>query len=253
MKKTKVLTAMALAGLLLAGSLQAEARVAVDPAALKALDRMGAHLRTLQTFSVHGDNTLDEVLESGQKIQFSGTVDLDVRSPDGLHANIQTDRKSRQIYYDGKNFTVYAPKVGYYASVPAPPTIGKMLDKIESKYGIAFPLVDLFRWGVDANAASKIKEARLLGASRIGGQITDHYAFRQKGLDWQIWIARGDAPLPLKYVITTLDEPGQPQYGVNLSWNTAAKLDVTRFTFAPGKDDHRIEILALDAKQAGKK
>ena len=251
--KPKFLIAMTLAGLALAGGLRAEDKPAVDPAALQALDRMGAYLRTLKTFTVHADDTRDDVLESGQNIQFSGTVDLEVQSPDRMHADIQTDRKSRQMFFDGKNFTLYAPKVKFYASVPtSATTIGGMLDNIENKFGIHFPIVDIFRWGVDPCGARDIKAAMQVGPSRISGQLTDHYAFRQEGLDWQIWIARGDAPLPLRYVITTLDEPAQPQYTVNLRWDTTPRVDDARFTFTPGKDDHRIEILALDAEQPAK-
>jgi hypothetical protein len=42
-------------------------------------------------------------------------------------------------------------------------------------------------------------QARLTGAMAIGlatlrATPCDHYAFRQEGLDWQVWIQRGDKP-----------------------------------------------------------
>lgn len=219
---------------------------AVDPAAMQALTRMGAYLRGLTAFSLKAMDSTEEVQESGQKIQLLKTVELQVRKPDRLRADIETDSKAREIFYDGKNFTLLAPGSGFYATVAAPPSIRALLTEIDAKYGIEFPLVDLFLWGEDTDAAAAVTAAAVVGTSKIGGQTADHYAFRQDGIDWEIWIAQGAAPLPLRYVITTTDEPGEPQYTANLTWDTQAKPDDAVFTFTPGKDDHPIAIVVQD-------
>jgi hypothetical protein len=248
-------TVLLLAGLALSGNLLAEesgepvapadTRI-VDPAAMQALERMGAYLHGLKAFSLRADDTLDDVLESGQKIQLTKTVEIQVRKPDRLRAGIETDRKAREIFYNGQQFTLLTPETGYYTTVAAPPTIRELLANIETKYGIEFPLVDLFHWGEDAEAAADIQEAMVVGPSRIGEQMADHYAFRQDDVDWQIWIAQGAAPLPLRYVITTKDEPGEPQYMANLTWNTEASPEAAIFTFTPTKDQHPIDIIVQD-------
>ena len=105
---------------------------AVAPEALAALEKMGGFLRTLQTFTLRADTTIDEVLDdTGQKIQFGGTVEYHVRLPDHLRADIASDRKQRQFFYDGKTLTLYGQRVQYYASVPAPPTIRETLAMAE--------------------------------------------------------------------------------------------------------------------------
>jgi len=108
--------------------------------------------------------------------------------------------------------------------------------------------VDLFQWGQDPEAVADIKEAAAVGPSLIDGQPADHYAFRQDDIDWQIWIAQGDAPLPLRYVITSKNEPGEPQYMASLKWDTSAKPDDGVFTFTPTKDDHPISIVPDEEK-----
>ncbi|WP_242523479.1 DUF2092 domain-containing protein [Thiocystis minor] len=255
--KTRHVPLLLLAGLALSGSVLAEeAEIAVttapaiDPQAMQALDRMGAYLRGLETFSLRADDAIDEVLDSGQKIQLTKTVELQVRKPDRLRADITTDRKAREIFYDGKHFTLLAPEARYFTTVEAPPSIREMIAAVETRYGIEFPLVDLFQWGEDADAAADIQEAMLVGVSKIDGQMADHYAFRQDEIDWQIWIAQGEAPLPLRYVITTKDEPGEPQYMANLTWDTQAKPADAVFTFTPTKDDHPIAIVVQDETPA---
>ena len=66
--------------------------------ALAALNRMGAFLRQQRTLAVKAETTTDEVLASGQKIQLGETIDLRVRRPNRLRADVESDRKSRRFY-----------------------------------------------------------------------------------------------------------------------------------------------------------
>ena len=96
--------------------------------------------------------------------------------------------------YDGKNFTVYSPKLGYYATAPAPGTNREVLDTIYNKFGISLPLEDLFRWGDSgANAArlQSLQSAYKVGTVTLDGVPTDHFAFREGDVDWEVWIDQG--------------------------------------------------------------
>jgi hypothetical protein len=208
---------------------------AVDPAAIEALEKMGGYLRSLKAMEIKAVTRTDEVLDSGQKIQLTGRVDLQVKRPDRLWASVDSDRKKRQFFYDGETFTLYGEKVGYYASIDAPPTIGQLIEVASKRYGLEFPLADLFYWGTDKSGVDKIQSATYVGPSRIDGVETDHYAFRQADLDWQVWIQRGPRPLPRKLVLTTTNERTQPQYEVELSWDLAPKQTKEMFTFVPPK------------------
>lgn len=167
---------------------------AVDPAALAALDKMGAFLRTVTTFEVKSKTLVDVVLDSGQKLQFDGTAHLRVRRPDRLWAEVATDRKVREFFYDGKTFTVYGPRNKLYATVPAPATLREVVATVEERYGLVLPLADLFRWGTDPLQRDAIREAIEVGPARVGDEPCDQYAFRQEGVDWQVWIQGGTPP-----------------------------------------------------------
>jgi len=216
----------------------------VEPDAVDALHRMGGYLRSLKMFSVRADTALDEVTEDGMKLQFGGTLTASVRRPDGLVLEVNTDRKHRRLYYDGKTLTVYAPRDGYYAIVDAPPTIAETAEAVSDKYGVDMPLVDLFSWGADSNSEEEVREAAIIGPARIGGVLCDHVAVRQDDVDWQVWIQRGDRPLPRKIVITTKSEPEQPQYVATLTWDTDAKFTSNTFHFSPPKEAHKIDLVA---------
>ena len=228
----------------------AQEPAAVDPAALSALDRMGTFLRTLNSFEVRSRTTLDDVLDSGQKLQFDGTAHLRVRRPDRLWAEVASDRKVRQLFYDGKTLTIYGPRNKLYASFPAPATVGEMITAAEERYGLVLPLADLFRWGTDPHQRDAIREAIYVGPAHVGGDPCEQLAFRQEGVDWQVWIQKGDFPLPRKLVITTTDDEAQPQYTAVLEWSLAPALNDAMFTFTPPAGSYPIAIRELTAQPA---
>ncbi len=218
------------------------AKPAVDPDAIAALQRMGAFLRDQQKFSVRASVTTDDLLASGQKVQFGGTVELLVRRPDRLRMNVRGDRRDEHIYYDGKSFTIFCERLGYYASFDAPGTLAELKDVTEKRYGIDLPLADLFYWGTEHDGTSDITAASVVGVSTVEGTACDHYAFRQKDVDWELWIEQGPRPLPRKMVITTTSEKSRPQHGMVLSWDLSPQLSEDLFTFAPPPEAHRIDF-----------
>jgi hypothetical protein len=213
-----------------------------DPRAIAALESMGAFLRSLTTMRILGETITDDVLGDNQKVQYSGMVELTARRPDRMRANVISDRKNEQIFYDGKQFTVYQPSLGYYASFAAPPTLAGLIDIAEKRYGLDLPLVDLFAWGTERSRPADILTATHVGTSTIKGTGCDHYAFHQADVDWQVWIQQGARPLPRKLVITTITERSQPEYSVVYTWDLAPAVSDQFFTFTPPPGTHRIDF-----------
>jgi hypothetical protein len=215
--------------------------------AMEALNQMGAYLRTLKSFQVTAEVTEDHVLTEGQKVTFHKTVDILARMPDRVFARESGDRRDRHYFYDGKTFTLYARRAGYYATVNAPPTIGKLAEVAWDKYQMHFPLEDLFFWGSDRLDSSVITGAADIGPASVGGITCQHFVFRQPGLDWQIWIQKGDHPLPRKLVLTTLTDEARPQHTSVLTWNLAPSYNEATFTFNPPEDARKIVFAAVTA------
>lgn len=226
----------------------------IDPAAMVALDKMGAYLRTLTVFHVKAAQTTDDVLGNGQAVQSSQLVDLLAARPNRFRAQLKSDDKDMFLLYNGKDFTVYGHLVNYYATVPAPPTIAELIEKVDERYGIEMPLVDLFLWGSPQSTASQaITSAIDLGPGSIEGTTCEQYAFRQEGLDWQIWIQLGAYPLPRKLILTTTDEEARPRFGEVLTWNLAPSFNDESFTFDPPEGAQRIAIEEIPAPASTEK
>jgi hypothetical protein len=225
----------------------------IDRDAIDALTRMGAYLRTLKAFDVRAAITTEDVLLDGQKVQSTKTATLVAEKPDRLRLDVSADHQPRLFLYDGKNFTLYAPRSSYYATVPAPPTIAELAHLLEDKYDVDLPFVDLFRWGTPESNIAAITAARDIGPSKVEGTTCQHYAFRQEGLDWEVWIQNGEFPLPRRLVLTTLTDEARPQHTSVYTWNLAPSVSADAYAFVPPKDARKITFAEVRVAQSAEK
>jgi hypothetical protein len=221
----------------------------VDPQADKLLRRMSDYLAGRQQFSLKAESTLEAVLTSGQKLQYDSPATLMVSRPNKLRAHRKGDLANQEFFYDGKTLTLYNPRENLYATTAAPATLDETLDFAREKLDILAPAAELLY----KNAAEKmLKEASagfVVGQSIVAGVKCSHLAFRGAEVDWQIWIEDGDKPLPRKFMITTKQVSGAPQFTVLIrSWDVATKLSNQEFTFTPPKGAKKIEFLKLTAE-----
>ena len=236
--RSTVLPALFLAALLGAAapaSAQADAAgaPAIEPEAVAALTRMGRFLQGLKTFSVKGTASTEEVLPQGLKVRHDTWSTMDVVRPDPVRAEQTSDRRHRQIVYDGKTFTVYSKSSGYYAQAPESATVQELAGKLEGEYAVELPLLDLFAWADEQGRRPPLQLARVVGLSTIAGVACDQYAFRQDGIDWQVWIQRGAQPLPRRLVVTSMRNEARPQYTADYEWAVNPQIAATAFSFTP--------------------
>jgi hypothetical protein len=222
----------------------------IEDNAVEALKKMSNYLRSANTLAITSEGSLDVVTGDGQRLQLDGTTDYKVRRP-GFVIDYNSDIKSRRFIYDGKSFTVYSPKLGYYATVAAPATNREVLDTIYNKFGISLPLEDLFRWGEGASAdrIKALKSAYDVGTATIDGAPTDHYAFRETGVDWEVWIQQGDQPVPRKLVIVDRTDPSRPTFIARLSWKVNPAFTDSDFAFVPDANAKRIELATFKGSE----
>ncbi len=133
----------------------------------------------------------------------------------------------------------------------APPTLAQLADKLDEEYGLGVPLSDLFRWGSPSWGPAGITGATDLGPSVVQGTTCQHYAYRQADIDWQIWIQKGDYPLPRKLVITTRTDEARPQHTAVYTWNLAPSFNDAAFTFDPPAGAGKVVLATVAA--AGRK
>jgi len=247
LRKASALFALGVLALWAAVSTEARAQVPmVEPAAVQILKRMTDYVGSLQQFSVHTQNTLEDVLESGHRIDIDVSASVIISRPNKLRAERRGDLVDQVFYYDGKNLTLYNPSAKVYATEPAPGTIEEMIDFARESLGLIVPVGDLVYRNAFPLLMQDVNMAVVIGKAVIGGVRCDHLLFSRPGVDFQVWVADSGQPLPYKYVVTDTGTPELLSITTVMSnWNVAPIVEDNRFTFVPPKGAKPISFMPL--------
>ncbi len=216
----------------------------VEPEATRILKRMTDYVGGLERFSLDAENMFDDVLESGQKIQYDFMARISIQRPNKLRAERVGDILNQLLVYDGETLTIFNREDSYYAVADAPANIDDLLVFARDQLDIVPPSSDIVFTNAFDLLTANITSGVVVGKSMIGGVKCDHLAFRSPAVDWQIWIADGEEPLPRKYVLTTMDDPAHPQYIILMSnWNVAPEADDASFRFSAPEGAKKIDFI----------
>ncbi len=216
----------------------------IEPKADQYLKAMSSYLAGLKTYSFQVEEFFDDVLDDGQKVQLGNQRHVSVSRPDKMFGEGEGDTKDSQFYYDGKTATVYDRGQKTYAVVKVPGTIDAMLEDLHERFDTHQTLADFLFSDPYKNFTENVESGKYLGLHYVGKVKCHHLAFRQKALDWQIWIDAGNEPLPRKLVITFKEQPGDPQYTALIHrWDVNPKLSDELFEFHPSADTRKVDFL----------
>jgi hypothetical protein len=220
---------------------------AVDPVAVQILQRMTDYLGSLQQFSLHTQNTLEDLLESGQRVDFDISASVIISRPNKLRSERRGELIDQAFYYDGKTLTLYNSSDKVYATQPAPGTIEELLDFVRESLGLIVPVSDLVYRNAFLLLIHDVNFAKVVGKAVIDGVKCDHLLFSRPGVDFQVWVADSGWPLPHKYVITDTGTPALMSITTVMSnWNVAPAVADSRFNFVPPQGVKRITFMPLE-------
>jgi hypothetical protein len=225
----------------------------IEPKAGEILRQMCDYLKNLQQFSVQAEITEDVLLTSGQRIQFARSVEASVRRPDRLRAESVGDTDDRQLVYDGKTITLMDRSKNFYTTIAAPPDLDAALEHGTQAFNLRAPLADLIYTKAYENLTAGVISGFYVGLSKVQGVPCHHLAFKQKDIDWQIWIENSPTPVPRKFLITDKAAQGLQFTAVFTKWNTSPQLEDSLFTFVAPEKAEKIDILPAAAPAPPKK
>lgn len=216
----------------------------VDPAATKILQQMSDYLGNLQQFSVQTQNTLEDLLEFGNRVDYEVSAAVVVSRPDRLRAERKGDMVDQIFFYDGKTLTLYNPSDKVYAIEQAPGTIEEMFDYTREKLGLIIPVADLVYRNTFPLLMQDVTLAIVIGKSVIGNVTCNHLLFSRPGVDFQIWVADSGTPLPYKYVVTDTGTPERLSISTVMSdWNVTLTVEDDQFSFDAPKEAKSIKFM----------
>lgn len=233
------------ASVLLAGPPAAHAEVTPSPQ--KLLRQMSEELKQAESFRVHAEINFDDVLISGQKLQYAGAVDLTVRRPDGVSVDYRDDLSAKRFWYDGKTGTLLDVVQEVYSKVDLPGNIDAAVDQLQARYELTLPLADLISSDLFEMLEDRALAWGYVGVNDVEGSPAHHIAIVGENADLQLWIQKDGSPLPLKLVVTYKNAPMAPQYqAVLMDWKLGARVTADNFEPSLPKGAQQIEFLAVE-------
>ena len=206
----------------------------VDPRAAKIVQVMSTILTEAEQFTVHTEQTSDELTLTGDLVELSYSVDLAARRPGEVHAVLHGDLNPQRYWIGGGQAAVLDVARWTYAVAPVPEDLDGAIEKMWSQFGIKIPLADFISNSPSAALMKNVKSGTYGGLREVDGRSCHHLIFRQDDIDWQIWIDDGLVPVPRKLLIVYKEEEGAPRYTATFTdWDLSPALGSSLFQFQP--------------------
>jgi hypothetical protein len=233
--------------LLVLGLLPLESRAAnppVDPAATEILKRMTDYLGSLEQFSVHTQNTLEDLISSNHRIDLDVSAKVIVSRPNKIRSERKGDKIDQIFYYNGKNLTLFNPGSNAYSTLEAPDSFYGLFKFLYESLGFGLPISDLILSDAFPLLMQDVTLAQAVGKTYIDGVRCDHLLFSRPGVDFQVWVNEGSKPLPLKYVVTDTATSSRLSITTRMNdWDVYPIVDISQFTFVQPEGAQSIKFI----------
>ncbi|HEX3035969.1 MAG TPA: DUF2092 domain-containing protein [Thermodesulfobacteriota bacterium] len=214
----------------------------IDEKAMSILNRAADFVSKSSKMTVTADIAYEALQNTGEKIEFGSTNKYTIQRPSQVRVEIERRDGSRYGYlFDGKKIWAYSLDDNVYATVPQPGNIDKSYEYMNNALQTPIPLSQLFSSDLPNALREQVKSARYVEESTIAGVRCDQLAIRTDEVDAQLWIAKGDKPLPKRIIITYKNVAGQPQFRAQFGeWNLSPKISSSLFVYNPPKGAENI-------------
>jgi len=231
-----------------------KSKAAAKPNGDQILKQTCAQLAAARQFSFTAHREMDPALVPGGEVAQSADVEVTVSRPNKVMAEAKSAKGQRRLYADGRTFSLLDAKMNLYATLPMRKSIDGLVDEIDERYGFVPPLAEFAvsdpykEFRRQASAVSYAGRSTLpAGFLNFGSVECEHLALTGKEADAEVWIGVNDHLF--KKLVATFHRAGKPQVRISFStWNLAASVKDSEFTFTPPKGAQKIPMRPIAKK-----
>jgi hypothetical protein len=210
------------------------------------LMRMAEFLGGTQRFSVNVSGGYDAVQTSGQKIEFGELRKVTLSRPDRLRVEGErSDGAKALTVFTGKEIVLVDSASNVYATAPQPGGLDDSVVHFVKDLGMRLPLAMLLVSQLPAELKGRVRSVEYVEKTSIYGAPAHHLAARTDSVDFQVWVADGDKPLPQRVVITYKKAKGEPQFRAQFAdWNLEPAIVDSTFQANPPAGAQKVAFAA---------
>ncbi|MGD9644718.1 MAG: DUF2092 domain-containing protein [Pirellulales bacterium] len=177
----------------------------IAPQAAKVVEAFSKFSMELKGFSVRQSSKIAGELK-GQKFDMTMQHDIRARRPNQLSIVAESSQGGAgvQIVSDGQAMTVFYKAMKKYASVEAPESLAAagenqfVVGTLAAGNGNQVTAA-LLADDPQAQLLDNVKQLDYVGVEEVDGRKCHHLAATGADFDWQLWIADGREPLPVRF------------------------------------------------------
>jgi hypothetical protein len=224
----------------------------MDAQALGTFNLMAETLARAQGFSVTIRAGFDVVQDTGQKITFGERRKVTLSRPDRLRVEAEeSDGKQTLVIYDGKAITVFNPGENVYGQIERAGSVDDAVRYVIQDLGMRLPLALMLVTTLPDELEQRLQSIDYVERNTLTPVPTNHLASRGADVDFELWLAAGDTPLPQRLAITYKNEEGAPQYRAEFSdWKLNPDVSQVDLAFNPPDGAQRIPFLVRVRRHA---
>jgi hypothetical protein len=210
------------------------------------LMKMADYLSKAPAWSVTVHTAYDAVQPNGYKVEWNGIRKITLSRPDRLRVESERSDGARSlVLFDGEEITTFDESARVYAQALHPGTVDDAVVYFVHDLGMRLPLAVMLLDRLPAELRQRVQSVEYVEKATTLGVPAHHIAAKTATVDFQVWIAEGDRPLPIRVVLTYKNTRGQPQFRAQFSnWNLDIKPPDNLFTFAPPPGVNKIPFAA---------
>ncbi len=235
------ITAVALSVIIVLGTLSISQADEAD--AQNLLKAMSDYMASQKAISFGFDATLEVITNDDQKLALASSGTITMNRPGKIRARRSGGHADIEMVFDGETLTMFGGNLNLYSQIEVPGTVDNLVDVLRNEYDRPLPAADLLLSNAYDELMADVIDIKDLGSGVIDGIECDYFAFRNEQVDWQIWIAQGPNPYPVRYIITTKDMPHSPQYTIQIrNWKTGSEVESDNFVFENSTNATKVDV-----------
>ena len=216
----------------------------VDQRALDMLKRMSDTLKKAKTVSFQARSLVPIKAPNGMWVSLFSDSRVVMQEPDKLFVEKRGDVVPLDFYFNGTTVSAYSPTRNVFAEKSVTGTIDALIEKIDAEGENAFPYADILISDPYTQLTANMVDAIYVGQSTLRGVKTDHLAFTNKAVEWQIWIGAEDY-LPRMVSATYSHGSGDPTYTVEFfEWDIMTQAPAEKFMYKNTTQAAKVEYRA---------
>jgi len=222
----------------------------VEPDGREVIQRHADFMKSQQEFMTEALVSYQAIQESGQKLHFNLLQRMAVRRPGHLHwMTLNDDGTTESAWFSDGQFTLLKQPANIWGQIAGPSTIPEMVTRLVDEYSLDVPFRDLLARDPEEAWIDEDTDLWWVGEAWVEGHWTDHVAVRKPGVDFEVWIRKGDEPFIAKMAIVFTEDEGQPVYVARFrNWSTTVPDAITDFTFTPPDDSEQIDVVPVTSQ-----